>query len=130
MNEQMTTKTSINANGNDGAAATFNVIRDCLVVTLHADITDEYLLRLERDTAEELHRGRYQTMILDVKSFELIDLTDFEQIRRIIEIAKLMGTKTILAGLRPGVVASLIELGAATSGLNTSLSLERAFLQL
>ncbi len=130
MKSQLTNNTSIHANGSGGVAAIFNIVRNCLVVTLQADITDEYLLRLERDTAEALQRGRFQAMILDVKSFEIIDLPEFERIRRIIDMAELMGTKTILASLRPGVAASLIEMGADTSGLSTSLSLDRALSQL
>ena len=126
----MTNNTSIHASGSDNAATTFNVIRDCLIVTLQADITDEYLLTLARDTAEALRCGTFEAMIMDAHSLELFDVADFERIRRIIDVAKLMGTKTILAGLRPGVAASLVELGIDTSDLNTSLNLECALLQL
>ena len=41
-------------------------------------------------------------------------------------MVSLMGTRTVLCGLRPGVAAALVNLNVATEGLQTSLSLDRA----
>jgi hypothetical protein len=43
------------------------------------------------------------------------------------EMAQVMGARTILSGLKPGVVSALIDLGADPEGVNAVLNLDDAF---
>jgi anti-anti-sigma regulatory factor len=63
---------------------------------------------------------------MDATPLELIDATDFDRLRRVIETARLMGVKTIVVGLKPGVAAGLVELDANIDGLVTTLNMEKA----
>ena len=104
----------------------FNSIDDCLIATLHPNVNDQYLRRLEVNILSALQRGDYRTLIIDATSLDLIDATDFNRLRRVIDMARLMGVETIFVGLKPGIVASLVELGANFEGLVTALNLEKA----
>jgi rsbT antagonist protein RsbS len=117
----------LGATGGDGAQiSAFNSIDDCLIATLQPDVDEQYLRRLEMDISNALRRGDHRTLIIDATPLELIDATDFDRLRRVIDMARLMGVKTIIVGLKPGVVAGLVELDANIDGLVTTLNMEKA----
>ena len=104
----------------------FNSIDNCLIATLQADVDEQYIVRLGADILEALRPGDHQTLIMDATPLELIDATDFDRLRKVIDQARLMGVGTIIVGLKPGVAASLVELDANVEGLVTTLNLEEA----
>ena len=114
------------ASGAGEHVSAFNSIDDCLVATLQADVDEQNLRRLEMDISSTLQQGVHRTLIIDATPLELIDATDFDRLRRVIDMARLMGVGTIIAGLRPGVVAGLVELDANIEGLVTTLNMEKA----
>ena len=111
----------------DGAhVSAFNSIDDCLIATLQPDVDEQYLHRLEMDISNALRLRAHKTLIMDATPLELIDATDFDRLRRVIDMARLMGVGTIIVGLRPGVAAGLVELDANIKGLVTTLNMEKA----
>jgi anti-anti-sigma regulatory factor len=112
---------------NDAAAVySFNSIGDCLIATLQPDVDEAYFRQLETDILGVLKRSHHRLLIMDATPLELIDATDFDRLRRVIETARLMGVKTIVVGLKPGVAAGLVELDANIDGLVTTLNMEKA----
>ena len=115
------------AGGRDWAqVSALNSIGDCLVTTLQPDFDERYLRRLQTVVLDELQRRDHRTLIMDATPLELIDATDFDRLRRVIDVIRLMGVETIIVGLKPGVVASLVELDANIEGLVTTLNMEKA----
>ena len=111
----------------DGAhVSAFNSIDDCLIATLQPDVDEQYLRSLEMDISNALQRGAHRTLIMDATPLELIDATDFDRLRRVIDMVRLMGVGTIIVGLKPGVAAGLVELDANIEGLVTTLNMEKA----
>lgn len=104
----------------------FNSIKNCLIATLRPDVDEQYITRLGTDILEALRHGNHRTLIMDSTPLELIDTTDFNRLRKVIDQARLMGVGTIMVGLKPGVAASLVELDANVEGLVTTLNLEEA----
>ena len=113
-------------NGDWAQVSAFNSIDDNLIATLQPDVDEGYLSRLETDVSVALRQGNHRTLILDATPLELIDATDFNRLRRVIDTASLMGVKTIIVGLRPGVAAGLVESDADIDGLVTTLTMEIA----
>ena len=113
---------------NDDATAvqSFNSIGDCLIATLRSDVDEAYLRQLEADILAALKQGAHRSLIMDATSLELIDATDFDRLRRVIEAARLMGVKTTIVGLKPGVAAGLVEPNSNIDGLVTTLTMEKA----
>ena len=114
--------------GNDDWAqvSAFNSIDDSLIATLQPDVDERYLHRLETDISNALRQGEHRTLILDATPLELIDATDFDRLRRVNDMARLMGVETIIVGLKPGIAAGLVELDANIEGLVTTLNMETA----
>jgi rsbT antagonist protein RsbS len=103
------------------------VSNQCLVASIQVDLNDAVLAQFRDDLLRELQAQQAQGVILDLSGIEVMDLSDFENIRSTISMAELMGVTTVVCGLRPGVVASLILLGAETDELRAARDLDMAF---
>lgn len=99
----------------------------CLVASIQVDLTEAVLVQFRNDLLVELQSQTARGVILDLSGVEVMDVTDFESIRSTILMARLMGVPTVVCGLRPGVVASLILLGADTDELKAAQNLDAAF---
>lgn len=113
--------------GDWAQVSAFNSIDNSLIATLQPNVDERYLHRFETDISFALRQGDFRTLILDATPLELIDATDFDRLRRVVDMARLMGVETIIVGLNPGIAASLVESNATIDGLITTLNLEQAF---
>ena len=103
------------------------VSNQCLVASIQVDLTDAVLAQFRDDLLTELQARQAKGVILDLSGIEVMDLSDFEDIRSTITMAGLMGAPAVVCGLHPGVVASLILLGAETDELKAARDLDMAF---
>jgi len=103
------------------------VSNQCLVASIQVDLTDAVLAQFRDDLLTELQARQAKGVILDLSGIEVMDLADFEDIRSTITMAGLMGAPAVVCGLHPGVVASLILLGAETDELKAVRDLDTAF---
>ena len=114
----------------DGSTANripLQMSNNCLVASIQIDLTAGVLEQFRDDLLTELQARRARGVILDLSGIEVMDLSDFENIRSTISMARLMGVPAVVCGLRPGVVASLILLGAETDELQAARDLDMAF---
>ena len=58
---------------------------------------------------------------------DVIDANDFNALKLIMSMAQLMGAHSVVSGLKPGVVSSIIELGVETRDVDAALDLDDAF---
>ena len=103
------------------------VSRDCVVASIQIDLSEDVLRQFRADFLEMIRESEASNVILDVSGVEVMDGEDFQAIRNTMHMANLLGVRSVLAGLRPGVVSSLIELGVDTEGFETALNLDEAF---
>lgn len=102
------------------------ITQSCLVASIQTDLDDMMLEQFQKDLLERIRQSRAHGVILDLSGVEVIDAYEFESLRRTLAMAKLMGTRCVVAGLRPGVVASLVEMDVDCSGLQATLDLQDA----
>ena len=98
--------------------------RGCVVASVQVDLEDEVLRRFQTDLLEYVHTANASGVIIDLSGVEIMDADDWEALRRTLAMAKLMGARSVVAGLRPGVVSALIELGVDAEGIETVHSLD------
>ncbi len=99
----------------------------CAVASIQIDLTTGVLEQFRHDLLRFIDEKGATGVILDLSGVELMDLEDFEEIRMTMHMARLLGSETILCGLRPGVVAALMDLGADTDDILASFNLDEAF---
>jgi rsbT antagonist protein RsbS len=103
------------------------VSRDIVVASIQVDLDEDVLDRFREDLLRRIHETSSRGVILDVSGLETLDSDEFAALRRIITMSTIMGAESVLVGLRPGVVSSLIEAGADVDGLRAASNLDAAF---
>ncbi len=103
------------------------VSRQCVVASIQVDLSEEVLDQFRIDLLELIGSSGANGVILDLSGVEVMDFQDFDALRRTMAMARLMGSRTVLSGLRAGVVSSLVELEADTEDIVAALDLDDAF---
>jgi rsbT antagonist protein RsbS len=98
-----------------------------IVASIQVDMSDDVMLQFREDLLALLKTSGAGRIILDLSGVAVMDLAEFESLRRTVFMAELMGARSVLAGLRPGVVSSLVELDAPLDWIEAALNLEQAF---
>ena len=114
----------------DVSPVPMQVISGCLTASIQLDLTTDLLRRFQLDLLQRIKTSGVSAVILDVSAVEIMDLEDFELLRRSMVMASIMGARAILVGLRPGIVASLIAMDANVDGVEAATDLEDALQRL
>jgi rsbT antagonist protein RsbS len=101
--------------------------RNVVIASIQVDLSDEVLDQFREDLLARVHETGSRGVIVDVSGMDTIDSEEFAALRRIMTMTNLMGSRSILLGLRPGVVSALIEAGAEVDGLDAAIDLDGAF---
>ena len=99
----------------------------CLVVPIQADLYNESVLQIQADILKTVYDSRIKGVIIDVSAVAIIDSVIAQKIFDSAKMTSLLGAKTIVTGLQPGVVASLIDLDFEPGDVTTAISLEEGF---
>ena len=103
------------------------ITQGCLVVPIQVELHDELVLQIQEDILERVNKTGIKGVIIDVSGVAIIDSPLGRAISDTARMASLLGAKTVITGLRPGVVASLIDLDFDIRGIATAVSLEEGF---
>ncbi|MGC5040522.1 STAS domain-containing protein [Streptomyces sp. DT190] len=97
---------------------------DVLLVTLQGDLHDTTAQQLQQDLAETISRTGVRGVLIDISGVEIVDSFLGRVLAEIAAQAKLLAARTVVAGMRPAVAITLVELGLTLPGLRTALSTE------
>jgi rsbT antagonist protein RsbS len=100
--------------------------QNCIVASIQVDLNDDLLRLFREDLLSLLQSSEADGIILDFSGVEIIDGEDWDAIRGTMTMANLMGARSIVAGLRPGVVSSLVELEVDVEDIDAALNLDEA----
>ncbi|MFJ8081816.1 STAS domain-containing protein [Streptomyces sp. NPDC096205] len=101
---------------------------DVLLVSLQGELHDGAAERLQHDIAHRIASGPVPVggVVIDISGVEIVDSFLGRVLAEIAASAGLLATRTVLAGMRPAVAITLVELGLTLPGLVTALDVERA----
>lgn len=104
------------------------VLGDVLLVTLHGDLHDSAAEQLQHEIAHRIATSPEPVggVVIDISGIEIVDSFLGRVLAEIAATARLLATRTVLAGMRPYVAITLVELGLTMPGLITALDVERA----
>jgi rsbT antagonist protein RsbS len=97
-----------------------------LLVSIQTALSDRLILEFKEDVANEIRNYDAHGLVIEVSGVDLFDSFIARSIQEIAKMAKLMGVRTVLAGLNAGMAVTLVEMGMFLEGVETSLSLESA----
>ena len=104
------------------------ISQNCVVASIQTELTPAILEQLRQDMLEKLHDSGANGVIIDVSGIEILDLTDFNELRQIIDMVGIMGAKTVMSGFKPELISALVDLDANIDGINAAFNLDDAFI--
>lgn len=99
---------------------------DVLLVTLQGDLYDSMAQQLLQDITEAISRSRVAGVVIDLSGVEIVDSFLGRVLAEIAENGRLLAAQTVIAGMRPAVAITLVELGLTLPGLRTALTTQAA----
>lgn len=97
-----------------------------LLVAIQVELSDALVKSLRGDLGREIQRGDVRGVVLELSGVDTFDTYIARSLRDLAQIAKLMGVKTVITGLDPGIATTLVEMGMQLEGVVTTLSLDDA----
>lgn len=95
-----------------------------LIVSIHAALDDEQLVRLQRELLERVGRGRSHGIVIDVAALDVLDSFAARTLADLAYMAQLRGARTVVVGIAPEVALTLVRLGVQIPLTQTALDLE------
>lgn len=108
------------------AASTIPVIRirDTLLSAIQGDLSDRVAEAFQEDLLTRLERTGASGVLLDISALDIVDTYVARVLVETARMARLMGARTVLVGMRPEVAATLINMGQALEGIDTALNVD------
>ena len=99
-------------------------VRGCVVAAVRADLDARHLAAFRDAVLTAVRERGSRAVVFDLSALTLLDPHDFDALRRSVAMVELMGARAVLVGLRPALIAALVDMGAELGGLVGELSLE------
>lgn len=103
------------------------ISHNCVIAAIQINLTPEILKQLKQDLLDKLHQSEANGVIIDLSGVEIMDFTDFEELRSIIEMVRIMGAKTVISGFKPELISALVDLNANIDEIEAAFNLDDAF---
>lgn len=101
-----------------------------LLVTVQTDLHDAIADAFQEDLLEAIARTNAAGLVIDISGLDIVD----SYVARILvttgQMARLMGTQTMLVGMRAEVAATLIRMGFDGTGVETALDVDAGLARL
>jgi rsbT antagonist protein RsbS len=107
-----------------GAAIPILKLGSTLLATIQIELHDTIVDAFQGDVLEEIEKTGANGLIVDISALETVDSYVARMLANTAKMAKLMGTETVIVGMRPAVAATLVRMGYYMEGIHTALSLE------
>jgi rsbT antagonist protein RsbS len=100
------------------------LVRGVVIATAQSDLTDAAIRRLSSEILGRLQHREVYAVIIDVSAVSVIDRREFTLLCDALIMASMMGARTVLVGLAPGVAAALALLDVDSHRIAIASSLE------
>jgi rsbT antagonist protein RsbS len=97
-----------------------------LIVSIQVTLSDHLVARLVADVTRAIEDRPISGLIIDISGVDVMDSYITRCVRDLALTARLMGTETVICGMRPVVVMTMVEMGLDLPGVSSALNLERA----
>lgn len=95
-----------------------------LLVTAPTDLGEETVVRLQEDLCARIVETCAHGVVIDITGVDVIDTFVARRLSTIAAVAKLLGARPVLVGIRPQVALTMVQLGIDLHDLRTAHDLE------
>ncbi|SEQ32379.1 STAS domain-containing protein [Streptomyces radiopugnans] len=100
-------------------------LSDVLVTGLINELDDKTATVFADELTERIATERARGVLIDISRLEIIDSFVARTLTELSTMARLLGARVIVAGMRPPVAITLVELGLQLTGVETALNAEQ-----
>ncbi|URN13905.1 STAS domain-containing protein [Streptomyces radiopugnans] len=98
---------------------------DVLVTGLINELDDKTATVFADELTERIATERARGVLIDISRLEIIDSFVARTLTELSTMARLLGARVIVVGMRPPVAITLVELGLQLTGVETALNAEQ-----
>lgn len=98
---------------------------DVLIAAIQQELTDRSALALQQDLTEMAAAGA-RGVIIEISGVEIVDSFLARVLSEVAAATTMLAGRTVVAGMRPPVAITLVEMGLSLRGMLTARSLEDA----
>ncbi|MEU0669936.1 STAS domain-containing protein [Streptomyces lavendulocolor] len=98
---------------------------DVLVTGLLNELDDQSAVAFTDELTERIVGDGARGVLIDISRLEIIDSFVARTLMELTTMARLLGARVIVAGMRPAVAITLVELGLQLTGVETALNAEQ-----
>jgi rsbT antagonist protein RsbS len=98
---------------------------DVLVTGLLNELDDTSALAFTAELTERIAADGARGVLIDISRLEIIDSFVARTLMELTTMSRLLGARVIVAGMRPAVAITLVELGLQLTGVETALNAEQ-----
>ena len=102
-------------------------VRNVLLVTMPADPNDTTVGVLQQRVLDAIDHQPARGVVLDLSAVDTLDSFFARMVADTARMVALMGGQTVIAGMRPSVAITAIQLGLSLGDALTALDVDRAF---
>ncbi len=95
-----------------------------LLVSIQQELTDSVAEALQQDVLSVIERHGASGLLIDVSALDTVDTYVASVLAGTGQMARLMGTRSVIVGIRPEVAATLVRMGFHFEGIETALNAE------
>jgi rsbT antagonist protein RsbS len=108
------------------ARGTIPILRvgDNLLVTVQTDLHDAVAEAFQEDLLSTIEKTGAAGLLVDVSGLDVVDSYVARVLADTGRMARLMGTETVIVGIRPEVAATLVRMGYPMIGVRTALNVD------
>lgn len=86
-----------------------NRLNNALLATIQATLMPEVLQQFKGSLLNELVETKVKYILCDLSAVDIIDIEEFSSLSSILDMAGLMGAKTIFIGMPPNIAATIVD---------------------
>lgn len=99
-------------------------IGSTLLATIQVELRDTIADAFQEDILQSIAKTGATGLVIDITGLEMVDSYVARVIADTGRMARLMGTDTVVVGMRPVVAATLVRMGFRMEGVLTALNVE------
>jgi rsbT antagonist protein RsbS len=96
-----------------------------LLAAVQVELRDAVAEAFQVDVLTAIESERARGLVIDITGIDVVDTYVARILTDTGRLAALMGTETVLVGMRPEIAATLVRMGYPMQGVRTALDLEQ-----
>jgi rsbT antagonist protein RsbS len=100
-------------------------VGEFLLVSIQVDMHDRLAMRLQDDLTAQVAKSRTKGVLIDISSLEIVDSFIGRVLGSMALMTRALGAETVVAGMRPAVAITLVELGVSLPNVRTALNMDK-----